>query len=94
MSPSTLPATGHSDGSTDSEKIQNGINEMKQKLKLQAGLQSSSDASVPTQASGADHLAKLFSNSAVLKIWKTAVDHLQREVRIEDENASKNDRVC
>ena len=54
---------------------------MKQKLKVQTGLQSVNDATYSNQAMGADDISRLFSDNAILKIWKTAVEHLTREVR-------------
>lgn len=72
MSPSTLPST------MNAMEIPNG----NLKLKPKSGLQSAGEATNYSQATGADHLSKLFCDSAVLKIWKTAVDHLLREVRI------------
>ncbi|OAA69346.1 Six-hairpin glycosidase [Akanthomyces lecanii RCEF 1005] len=79
MSPSTLPVAMSSNGSTKSDENQNGIDEMKQKLKVQTGLQSVSDATYSNQAMGADDISRLFSDNAILKIWKTAVEHLTRE---------------
>lgn len=54
---------------------------MKQKLKAQTELQSVNGATNSSQAMGADHVAKLFSDDVILKVWKTAVEHLTREVR-------------
>lgn len=81
MSPSTLPVAMSSNGSTKSDENRNGIDEMKQKLKVQTGLQSVNDATYSNQAMGADDISRLFSDNAILKIWKTAVEHLTREVR-------------
>ncbi|XWX00263.1 hypothetical protein V2A60_008283 [Cordyceps javanica] len=75
MSPSTLPIAGESNSSTHSS----GVNGSKYKLKSQAAAQSESAAIYPIPALAASHLSKIFSDSVILKIWKTAVDHLARE---------------
>ncbi|EGX89727.1 glucuronyl hydrolase, putative [Cordyceps militaris CM01] len=78
MSPSTLPATGQSNGSLEYEDVPLLIDGIKSKNHSQAGLPSAVETTTPGHALGGD-LAKLFSDNVVLKIWKTAVEHIARE---------------
>ncbi|OAA72356.1 Six-hairpin glycosidase [Cordyceps fumosorosea ARSEF 2679] len=73
MSPSTLPTSDQ-----NMVSVQHAMNGTKSHLKVQAGLQGAANGTGVTQ--GADSgVSKLFSDTVILKIWKTAVDHLTRE---------------
>ncbi|KAM3520091.1 hypothetical protein NHJ13051_007086 [Beauveria bassiana] len=79
MSPSTVPTTASSNNLKIVGESWDKAEEMKQNTKVQAESQSASKVTSASQALGADHLSKLFCDKVIIKIWKTAIDHLARE---------------
>ncbi|KAM3459005.1 hypothetical protein MY3296_000152 [Beauveria thailandica] len=79
MSPSTVPTAVSSNNLNSSGESCNKIQEMKQNSKAQAESQSESNAPGTSQTLAVDHLSKLFCDNVIVKIWKTAIEHLARE---------------
>ncbi|KAM3456917.1 hypothetical protein NHJ6243_008022 [Beauveria neobassiana] len=79
MSPSTVATTVSSNNLKSAGESWDKVEDMKQNTRVQAESQSASKVTSASQTLGADHLSKLFCDNVMIKIWKTAIDHLARE---------------
>ncbi|KAF1734904.1 Unsaturated chondroitin disaccharide hydrolase [Beauveria bassiana] len=79
MSPSTVPTTASSNNLKSAGDSGDKVEEMRHNTKVQAESQSASKVSSASQTFRGDHLSKLFCDNVIIKIWKTAIDHLARE---------------
>lgn len=80
MSPSTIATALYANGNSISSKKSNDCHETCSKSEAQNELNNKLHLGSSNAPEDGEELLKLFSNNAILKIWKTSSKHLAREV--------------